>query len=82
MHYSNYSNYIILYSNCYRDVFCCVPVMVVTHSRRSVLMSVRSLAPARDGAGRGLNLYKDSGMSCFEKDVEGPFSDWEGKKDI
>lgn len=57
----------------------CVPVIVVTHSRKSVLISVRSLVPAKAGAGRGVNLEKDSGMSCLEKEVEGPFSDWEGK---
>lgn len=45
-------------------------------------MSVRSLAPAKAGAGRELNLDKDSGMSCFEKDVEGPFSDWEKRTDM
>lgn len=45
-------------------------------------MSVRSLAPAKAGAGRGVNLDIDSGMSCFEEDVEGPFSVWEGKTDM
>lgn len=53
--------------------------MVVTHSRRSVLMSIRSKAPAKDGAGRQINLDIDSGMSCLEEDVEGSLSVWEGK---
>lgn len=56
----------------------CIPVMVVTHSRRRVLMSVRSKAPANAGAGRRMNLDRVSGMSGFEVDVEGPFSVWEG----
>ncbi len=56
-----------------------IPVMVVTHSRRSVLMSVRSQAPASAGAGRGMNLDRDSGMSGFEVDAEGPFTVWKGK---
>lgn len=38
-------------------------------------MSVRSQAPANAGAGRGMNLHRDSGMSGFEEvDVEGAFS--------
>lgn len=55
-----------------------VPVMVVTHSRRSVLMSVRSQAPANAGAGRGINLDRVPGISVFEVDVEGPCSVWGG----
>lgn len=44
-------------------------------------MSVRSLAPAKAGAGRGVNLDTDSG-TCFENDVEGPFSVWKKKTDM
>lgn len=50
--------------------------MVVTHSFRRVLMSVRSQAPANAGAGRGVNVVRPS-ASGFEVDVEGPFSTWE-----
>lgn len=54
-----------------------IPVMVVTHSRRRVLMSTRSQAPASAGAGRGMNLDRVSGMSTFELEAEGPLSVWE-----
>lgn len=49
-----------------------LPVMVVIHSRRSVLMSVNSQAPANVGAERDKHL--GLGMSCFDDNVEGPFS--------
>lgn len=52
----------------------CLPVMVVTHSFRRVLMSVRSQAPANAGAGRGVYLHRVSDVSAFEVDVEGLFS--------
>lgn len=52
-----------------------IPVMVVTHSFRRVLMSVRSQAPANAGAGRGVNVGKAS-ASGFEVDAEGWFSVW------
>lgn len=55
-----------------------VPVMVVTHSRRRVLISVRSQAPASVGAGRGMILDECSDMSGFEVDVEGQISAWKG----
>lgn len=42
-------------------------------------MSVSSQAPANAGAGRGMNLDRESVMSGFEEDVEGTFSVWEGK---
>lgn len=48
--------------------------MVVTHSRRRVLISVRSQAPASVGVGRGMILGKDSEISDFE--VEGRISAW------
>lgn len=50
--------------------------MVVTHSRRRVLISVRSQAPASVGVGRGMILGKDSEISDFEVDVEGRISAW------
>lgn len=53
-----------------------IPVMVVTHSRRRVLMSVRSQAPASVGVGRGRILGNDSDISGFEVDVEGWISAW------
>lgn len=52
--------------------------MVVTHSCSSVLMSVRSQAPASAGGGRGASLA--TGTSGFEVDVEGPCSVWEWKR--
>lgn len=52
-----------------------IPVMVVTHSRRRVLTSVRSQAPASAGAGRGMNLDRSSAVP--DLDVEGSFSVWE-----
>lgn len=51
-----------------------IPVMVVTHSRRRVLISVRSQAPARVGGGRGGIFGKGSDMSDFAVDVEGQIS--------
>lgn len=55
-----------------------IPVMVVTHSRSRVLISVRSQAPASVGAGRGMILEEGTGMSDFEVDVEGQISAWKG----
>lgn len=49
-----------------------IPVMVVTHSRSSVLMSFSSQAPASAGTGRGATLERDS--SGLEIDAEGAFS--------
>lgn len=51
-----------------------IPVMVVTHSRRRVLISVRSQAPARVGGGRGRIFGEGSDMSDFAVDVEGQIS--------
>lgn len=48
-----------------------IPVMVVTHSRRRVLISVRSQAPARVGGGRERIFGEGSDMSDFAVDVEG-----------
>lgn len=53
-----------------------IPAMVVTHSRRRVLISIRSQAPASVGVGRGMILGKDSDISDFEVDVEGRISAW------
>lgn len=64
-------------SSSVRAAFCpLVPVMVVIHSRRRVLISVRSQAPASVGVGRGMNLDEDSDVSEYEADVEGRISAW------
>ena len=68
--------------HCYRAALVRLPVMEVTHSRRRVLISVRSQAPANAGAGRGMNLVRDTGRSGFEGDAEGTFSVWEEKTDV
>lgn len=56
--------------------------MVVTHSRKSVLISGKSQAPASAGAGRGMNLHRVSEMSCFEDEVEAAFSVWGSRTDV
>lgn len=63
-----------MYMLALEHVLCCVPDIVVTHSRNSVLMSVRSLAPASAGAGRGGIIDTNCGISGFEEDVFGTIS--------